>query len=190
MLLTLLAAAPAHAAPDRYAFAGGCYSVNGLAGAEQVRMQAADLGAYLLYRPDGTYVTPSGVSSSPAIWTLDAGVTTLSSGGVSKPVSFAPASGCAVFPEADLNATGTPSAGTTPFGEVGGLIDGHMHWMTYEYLGGNFHCGAPWSALRDHRRAARLLVDRGPAGHRGAVPELPQLRQPGRSRTTRAATRI
>ena len=52
-----------------------------------------------------------------------------------------------------------------PFGEVGGLIDGHMHWMTFEYLGGNFHCGRPWDAVRDPVRAARLLGDRGPAGH-------------------------
>ena len=21
-----------------------------------------------------------------------------------------------------------------------------MHWMTFEYLGGNFHCGKPWDA--------------------------------------------
>src|SRR3954447_21007471 len=24
-------------------------------------------------------------------------------------------------------------------------MDGHMHWMTFEYFGGNFHCGRPWS---------------------------------------------
>ena len=39
-----------------------------------------------------------------------------------------------------------------------------MHWMTFEYLGGNFHCGRPWSAYGIPVRAARLLVDRGPAG--------------------------
>src|SRR3954470_1992794 len=146
VFVVLVFAAPASAAPTRYSLAGGCYAVNGLAGAEQVRMQAADLGAYLLYRPDGTYVTLAGVSPQPAIWTVDAGATTISSGGVSRPVTFTPATGCAVFPEADLNATGTPSKGATPFGKVGGLVDGHMHWMTYEYFGGNFHCGAPWSA--------------------------------------------
>jgi microsomal dipeptidase-like Zn-dependent dipeptidase len=142
-LLLLAFAAPAHAAPTRYSLANGCYAVNGLPGAEQVRMQAADLGAYLLYRPDGTYVTPQGVSAQPAIWTVHK--KTISSGGVTKAVTFTPASGCAVFPEADLDATGTPSKGATPYGKVGGLVDGHMHWMTYEYLGGNFHCGAPWS---------------------------------------------
>src|SRR4051794_14160718 len=58
--------------------------------------------------------------------------------------SFAPATGCAVFPEAELNVSGSPSRGETPYGEVRGLMDGHMHWMNFEYLGGNFHCGRPW----------------------------------------------
>src|SRR5262245_30905593 len=59
--------------------------------------------------------------------------------------SVAPASGCAAFPEAELNATGRPATGPTPYGEVRGLMDGHMHWVNFEYLGGNFHCGRPWS---------------------------------------------
>ncbi|MDX6606085.1 MAG: hypothetical protein QOD14_625 [Solirubrobacterales bacterium] len=59
--------------------------------------------------------------------------------------SFAPVDGCAVFPEAELNATGTPARGDTPYGQVRGLMDGHMHWVNFEYLGGNFHCGRPWS---------------------------------------------
>ena len=99
--------------------------------------------------------------------------------------AFRRARRCAAYPEAPLDATGTPSRGTTPYGAVGGFLEGHMHWMTYEYFGGNFHCGRPWHPLRHPLRAARLLVDRGPAGHRRAAPELPQLRQPRRSRTTR-----
>ncbi|HEY8000631.1 MAG TPA: hypothetical protein VID76_01765, partial [Solirubrobacterales bacterium] len=57
---------------------------------------------------------------------------------------FLRATGCATFPEAQLNVRGRPARGKTPYGEVSGLLDGHMHWMTYEYLGGNFHCGEPW----------------------------------------------
>ncbi|MEA2443346.1 MAG: hypothetical protein QOJ12_638, partial [Thermoleophilales bacterium] len=57
---------------------------------------------------------------------------------------FVPANGCAVYPEADLNATGTPARGATQYGRVGGLVEGHMHWMTFEFLGGQFHCGRPW----------------------------------------------
>src|SRR4051812_40377624 len=59
-------------------------------------------------------------------------------------IKFTPASGCAVYPEASLDATGTPAKGSTSFGRVGGLVEGHMHWMTFEYLGGKFHCGRPW----------------------------------------------
>src|SRR4051794_41555809 len=87
-------------AADRYAYAGGCYSVGGLAGAEQVRMQATDLGRYVLYRPDGTFVGPSGVVGAPVEWVAgDAG--TLSAGTrTAGPVT--PATGCAVYPEAAL----------------------------------------------------------------------------------------
>lgn len=57
---------------------------------------------------------------------------------------FSPASGCAIYPEAGLGASGRPARGPTPYGAVSGLIEGHMHWMTFEYFGGNFHCGKPW----------------------------------------------
>jgi microsomal dipeptidase-like Zn-dependent dipeptidase len=59
-------------------------------------------------------------------------------------IRFTRASGCAAYPEAPLDATGTPSKGSTSFGRVGGLVEGHMHWMTFEFLGGQFHCGRPW----------------------------------------------
>src|SRR3954468_18210296 len=93
VFVVLVFAAPAHAAPTRYSLAGGCYAVNGLPGAEQVRMQAADLGSSLPYRPDGTYVTPQGVAAQPAIWTVDNRAKTISSGGVSKAVTFTPGMG-------------------------------------------------------------------------------------------------
>jgi hypothetical protein len=57
---------------------------------------------------------------------------------------FSPAAGCAVFPEAGLDVSGTPSSNPVSYGQVRGLLDGHMHWMTYSYFGGNFHCGSPW----------------------------------------------
>src|SRR3954470_23336336 len=43
-------------------------------------------------------------------------------------IRFVKAKGCAVYPEAALNATGKPSGGNTSFGRVGGLVEGHMHW--------------------------------------------------------------
>jgi hypothetical protein len=59
-------------------------------------------------------------------------------------IRFVPANGCGVYPEAALGATGRPAKGDTTFGQVGGLVEGHMHWMTFEYIGGRFHCGRPW----------------------------------------------
>jgi hypothetical protein len=162
-LAPLPAAARGAATPTRYTLANGCYTVTGadgrsVAGAESVRMQATALGRYLLYRPDRRFVAAgagggvevAGAPSPAADWDVaDAGagrfrMTPQSGGGPVLTVRFAPATGCADYPEAPLDATGTPARGATPYGRVGGLIEGHMHWMTYEYLGRRFHCGRPW----------------------------------------------
>jgi hypothetical protein len=57
---------------------------------------------------------------------------------------FDKASGCAEFPEAVTTATGTPSKGKYPFGDVRGFTDAHMHLMAFEFLGGDAHCAKPW----------------------------------------------
>jgi hypothetical protein len=59
--------------------------------------------------------------------------------------TLVPASGCATAPEAELNITGEPFTGTTPDGEVLGLADLHNHLTAYEFIGGEIHCGQPWS---------------------------------------------
>src|SRR5256885_2716938 len=123
-------------------------------------MQATALGRSLLYRPDRTFlasqddgsVQPAATPSPAADWRVDDtgggtfSLAPVSGGKALTGVRFTPAQGCAVSPEADWNATGTPRPGSTPYGQVGGLVEGHMHWMTYEYLGGRFHCGKPWDA--------------------------------------------
>jgi len=58
--------------------------------------------------------------------------------------TFVPAEGCADYPEAETNVTGEPGRGATPFGEVSGMLDAHMHMMAFEFLGGRVHCGRPW----------------------------------------------
>ena len=157
-------AARADAAPTRYSLANGCYSLAGpdgqpVGGAEPVRMQATALGRYLLYRPDRTFVAARddgtvAVADAPspaADWRVEeagGGAFTLSPMSTQRPlltgVRFVAAEGCAVYPEAELDATGTPAKSDVPYGRVGGLVEGHMHWMTFEYLGGRFHCGRPW----------------------------------------------
>ncbi len=58
--------------------------------------------------------------------------------------TFVPAEGCAIYPEISLNATGEPNTGSPRYGEVEGTVDGHMHMMAFEFLGGHAHCGEPW----------------------------------------------
>jgi hypothetical protein len=54
-------------------------------------------------------------------------------------------SGCTPFPEISTNVEGDPTAGVTSFQETRGYIDAHMHGMAFEFIGGDFHCGRPWS---------------------------------------------
>ena len=58
--------------------------------------------------------------------------------------TFVPAEGCATYPEISLNASGDPNTGSPRYGEVEGTVDGHMHMMAFEFLGGHAHCGEPW----------------------------------------------
>lgn len=53
--------------------------------------------------------------------------------------------GCTAFPEITTNVEGEPTAGLTPFQETRGYIDAHTHGMAFEFLGGDVHCGRPWS---------------------------------------------
>ncbi len=63
--------------------------------------------------------------------------------------------GCVAFPEVETNVSGAPFGGATGVQEVRGYIDAHTHGMAFEFLGGEVHCGRPWSpygvevALRD-----------------------------------------
>jgi microsomal dipeptidase-like Zn-dependent dipeptidase len=69
----------------------------------------------------------------------------IQSGGQGATVVPQAAEGCSAFPEIGLDASGSPWAGPTPYGEVKGTIDGHNHVTAYEFLGGDAHCGEPWS---------------------------------------------
>ena len=48
-------------------------------------------------------------------------------------------------PEIGLGASGDPWRGASPYAEVEGTIDAHNHVTAYEFLGGDAHCGEPWS---------------------------------------------
>ncbi len=183
--------------PTRYSIVHGCYSLEapggtvakqggayaiGSGGAEVFRMQATDLGRYLLYGHDedflaldGDGVAPATEPSDDADWTVserDGGFTILNehagkalgvAGGALAAVApeaaqtfaLTAASGCPKYPEVEVNASGRPVTGSPRYGEVTGLVEGHMHGMAYEFLGGRAHCGEPFHrfgapyALRD-----------------------------------------
>jgi hypothetical protein len=145
-------------------------------GAERLRMQPTTLGSYLLYRPDRKVlaaaangsVAPAATASPAADWrvggrgpftlspasdrgrrlTLGANgkLTAAPRGAGGQSFTFAPAAGCAVYPEASLSAHGTPAKGKFPFASVTGFLEGHQHWMNFEFLGGEFQCGRAWHA--------------------------------------------
>ena len=164
--------------------AGYTATARGIGAAEPFRMQATDLGIYLFYGPardfmglsNGGAVIVETAPSSRAEWTVTGGggsfrIINVPSGRalamddaanlVSVPAGdgevfrMVRAAGCANYPEAQLNVQGKPATGSPPYGEVKGLLEGHMHGMAFEFLGGKAHCGRPWHkygapyALRD-----------------------------------------
>jgi len=149
------------ASADRYSLANGCWSVSGVSPAgvaDQVRLKPTALGRYMLFRTDGTFVAagedgqlvPAAEPSPAADFAVEeAGgdafrLVPQSTGQPVATVQFQPAEGCAGFPEAELQAEGEPSKGATEYGRVGGIVEGHMHWMAFQYFGGQFRCGQPW----------------------------------------------
>ncbi len=149
LLFAALFAAPAGAAETKYSVANGCFELQG-APAGPYRMKATTLAQYLLYTKDDRFLTPNGPADAPseaAEWraTDDGGTVKLTSleGGPTLTVGAA-AKGCAEYPEIDLSVSGKPLTARYPFGEVRGFLEGHIHMMAFEFLGGSAHCGRPW----------------------------------------------
>jgi hypothetical protein len=153
------------------------------AGATPFRLKATALGRYLLYGPDGRMpgagvlgaITPVANPGPAADWRVTDGGGTVRLANVSSAKhlgvgsfgrvvqtasaaprwSLEPAQGCATFPEIEVNVTGEPFKGESPTAPVRGFFDDHIHLGGFQFLGGRFHCGRPWSpygvtvALRD-----------------------------------------
>ncbi len=136
---------------NRYSLANGCYVLQ-LASRQRLgpfRMQAAALGKYLLYGVGGDFLGPNmqmvATPSSDTVWNVDDRLN-FSNAATGEAIAAAlyPATGCAVYPEGQVDATGTPFAGASPEAQVSGTIDAHTHVTAFEFLGGDFHCGRPW----------------------------------------------
>jgi microsomal dipeptidase-like Zn-dependent dipeptidase len=146
------------------------------------RMQATGLGTYLLYGPDSRMpaatasnsVVPAFTPQPAADWSIAPAFNALQltnlSTGRHLAVSWGwlvqgdhpsprwrldAAGGCAVFPEIQVNVDGAPLPVAAHAAAVKGFVDAHVHVTAFEFLGGRFHCGRPWSrygawdALRD-----------------------------------------
>ncbi len=51
---------------------------------------------------------------------------------------------CATWPDIGTGVTGPQVTGATPYEQVRGYVDGHLHMMAYEFVGGRSRCGQPW----------------------------------------------
>ena len=183
----LVLAAPASAAETRYSLANGCYRAVGVPGGEAVRMQATTLGRYLLYRPDGTFVSAAGVASAPESRRRLAGRgdgrhvhadaperrrgdcrRALRAGDRVRDVPRG-------RPERDWDA-GEGRAAVRPRRRAGR----RPHALDdVRVLRRQLPLRPAVARVRDRVGAAGLRVDRRAGRRRGDVPELPQLRQPG-----------
>lgn len=76
---------------------------------------------------------------------------------------------CLEYPEAQLNASGTPFSGTNPDGTVFGYAETHMHLGGSEALGGRIGYGRPFHPWGIVEALNNCSVDHGPDGSLGAL---------------------
>lgn len=91
---------------------------------------------------------------------------------------FVPATGCTDYPEAQLNATGTPFSGTLPDGSVFGYAETHMHLGGSEALGGRLGYGRPFHRFGITHALDNCEVDHGPNGINDALDAVVNPQQP------------
>ncbi len=113
----------------------------------------------------GTEFTLASVASGEVLG-IDEGGALAVAGAVSEPVasfSFEPMAGCAVFPEASSDFSGTPFKGTQPDGTVLGHADAHIHISATEFLGGA-EWGRPFHPYGVEHALGDCAVDHGNSG--------------------------
>jgi hypothetical protein len=139
---------------NRYALVHRCYFIRtGSHRYGPFRMQPAALGQYLLYSRGGQYlgsgdklVSTPGTSTT---WTLTGHkrrwtMRNLGTGAHQR-VAFLRGRRCAAYPEAQVDAFGSPRRGSSLASAVQGTVEGHAHVTAVELFGGEWHCGRPWS---------------------------------------------
>ena len=158
------------------------FTAPSLDAASPLYFKPTTLGRYLLFsldrrfldssQPQLTYASAAGPTSD---WVVTASSTSgqfrfsvpsrgyltdgtagrASIGATGTPLRLRLRTGCAAFPEIGTGVVGNPFSGVSTMQEVRGFVDAHTHGMAFEFLGGDVHCGRPWSpygvtvALRD-----------------------------------------
>lgn len=143
----------------RYAIANGCYRLT--RGSEPLYYKPTKLGSYLLYDHGRRFLDASGggsdrskadSASGSTVWTARMrgtrmtfrhGHTVLRHGKTTR-FLMTRTRGCTHYPESQVDVSGRPFAGVTPYQEVRGYLDAHTHGQAWEFLGGSAHCGRPW----------------------------------------------
>ena len=145
--------------------------------AEWVLVETGTEGVFTLQRPvgDGAEDDPGPVDPEIAgtLVVTPEGTLTVADGVVEGPearFALRRTDGCAEWPEVEINIDGPVATGDTSHEEVRGYVDGHLHMMAFEFLGGRVRCGQPWHPYG----VTRALVDcpdHEPGGH-GAILEM------------------
>jgi microsomal dipeptidase-like Zn-dependent dipeptidase len=112
----------------------------------QAAAEPSDSSDWAVDESAGAFTITNGFEGRQLAVAGDGALVTVAAGtaGDAGRFAFREASGCATYPEVEVNATGGPSTGSPIYGEVSGLLEGHMHGMAFEFLGGRAHCGKPW----------------------------------------------
>lgn len=147
-------------------------------------MKPSALGKYLFYTPDERFMAFAAGSSGAVLldaptafveWTVEESGRnftivsspsgdSLSFDGEAGRFDFLPHGGCTEYPEAKLNATGTPFKGRNPDGTVFGYAETHMHLGGSEALGGRLGYGSPFHKFGITHALADCAEDHGPTG--------------------------
>jgi hypothetical protein len=116
---------------------------------------------------DGTFIVTL-PETDQALVVDGTGRLDLVDGTAGSPFAFELRTGCAEFPEVEVNVDGPVVGGQTSFQEVRGYMDAHLHMMAFEFLGGRARCGRPW-----HRFGVEYALvdcpDHEPNGHGAAL---------------------
>ena len=93
------------------------------------------------------------------------------------------------LPRGQRGRQGPGVQGRTRLGEVEGTLDAHGHLTAYEFIGGKFHCGKPFSPLGIQDALPDCSKDRGPNGVNAPLQNLLDTRLARVRPWTRSATR-